>query len=273
MNAWFDWVSAWEPEWSAFAARALTDGTVAFVVVSLVWLALRRWLSPRVGYLMFGLVMLKLANPFELAGPAWLAWLSPASWFSAPEVTPTEVVPTGAVVFYPIVDEPVVRSMTAMEWLFLGWLAIVALLFGRLVLQQVRIGRIVRAARPVAAHELTVDLEELQKLAGVDRRVRWLVTDAVESPATGGLLRPFVLLPRGLTSAIEPAALRWVLLHELAHVRRRDVHAALVQRIVSILLFFHPLVWWTNRMIDEQREFACDEAAPRGQRRAAQGMR
>ena len=81
MDAWFDWVAEWEPAWRAFAARALTDGTVAFAVVSLVWLTLRRWLSPSVGHLLFALVLLKLANPFEFAGPTWLAW---PAWRSKP---------------------------------------------------------------------------------------------------------------------------------------------------------------------------------------------
>ncbi|MCA8942842.1 MAG: hypothetical protein KDB80_09815 [Planctomycetes bacterium] len=244
--------------WQGFVTRALTDGSVAFVLVTGLWWLTRRWISVRVAYALFAVVLLKMVSPISFAGPTWLAWLSPATWGAHPpiESTPVALQPL-FVVASPA--EPV--AMTTVAWLFVGWIVVVTGLLVRFGLGQWRLAGIVRAARPVRRGEFGLDLADLARIAGVRRRVRWLVTDAVESPATGGIVRPFVLLPRGLNDAIPTVALRWVLLHELAHVRRGDVLVSFAQRLVQIGLFFHPLVWWTNRLIDEQREFACDEAA------------
>jgi protocatechuate 3,4-dioxygenase beta subunit len=106
-----------------------------------------------------------------------------------------------------------------------------------------------------------VDLDELRRRAGVRQRVGLLVTPLVSSPAVWGLVRARVLLPPGLAEELSPRQLQWVLLHELAHIRRGDLWVALFQRVLQAVYFFNPAVWVANRLIDQQREFACDDAA------------
>ena len=50
-----------------------------------------------------------------------------------------------------------------------------------------------------------------------------------------------------------------ILLHELAHLRRRDDWTNLVQKVVGALLFFHPAVWWIEKKLALEREMACDD--------------
>jgi beta-lactamase regulating signal transducer with metallopeptidase domain len=69
------------------------------------------------------------------------------------------------------------------------------------------------------------------------------------------------LLPPDLALQLTANQLTWVLLHELAHIRRADLVVALVQRVAQILYFFHPAVWLANWLIDQQREYACDDVA------------
>jgi beta-lactamase regulating signal transducer with metallopeptidase domain len=86
--------------------------------------------------------------------------------------------------------------------------------------------------------------------------VRW--TDEVGGPVTLGVLRPMILLP---TAAAEwPAQrLRPALLHELAHVTRRDCATDLLARLACALWWFHPLVWTALRRMRAERERACDD--------------
>ncbi|HVW39304.1 MAG TPA: M56 family metallopeptidase, partial [Pirellulales bacterium] len=88
-----------------------------------------------------------------------------------------------------------------------------------------------------------------------------VVHAAVGSPAVWGVWRPRLILPADLAEQLTKSELTWVLLHELAHVRRGDLIVALVQRLAQIAYFFHPAVWLVNLAIDRQREFACDDAA------------
>jgi len=89
--------------------------------------------------------------------------------------------------------------------------------------------------------------------------VRVLESDAVSAPMTCGLFRPVILLPAAARSW-RPAVLEHVLLHELAHARRRDAWTLLLANIVCCLYWFHPLVWLAARRLRAEAEHACDDS-------------
>ncbi|MEM9381690.1 MAG: M56 family metallopeptidase, partial [Planctomycetota bacterium] len=72
---------------------------------------------------------------------------------------------------------------------------------------------------------------------------------------------PTLVLAPGATAALDERQLEWVVLHELAHVARRDLVVGAAQRVIQILWFFHPIAWLAGRDADELREAACDERA------------
>jgi hypothetical protein len=67
------------------------------------------------------------------------------------------------------------------------------------------------------------------------------------------------LLPEGIHERLTPDQLKAILVHEQCHVRRRDNLAAAGHMIVEALFWFHPLVWWIERRLVDERERACDE--------------
>jgi len=86
-----------------------------------------------------------------------------------------------------------------------------------------------------------------------------LSTSSHLEPGVFGIFRPVLLLPEDIAEKLSPAQLRVVLAHELCHVRRRDNLAAAMHVLVEALFWFHPLVWWLDCRIVEERERACDE--------------
>jgi hypothetical protein len=72
-----------------------------------------------------------------------------------------------------------------------------------------------------------------------------------------------VLLPASALLHLSPNALEAILAHELAHIRRHDFVANLVQSIVEVLFFYHPATWWLSDQMRELREYCCDDAASR----------
>ena len=52
-----------------------------------------------------------------------------------------------------------------------------------------------------------------------------------------------------------------MVLHELAHVKRRDHLVNLLQAAVETLLFYHPAVWWISGRVRQEREHCCDDLA------------
>lgn len=90
------------------------------------------------------------------------------------------------------------------------------------------------------------------------RGVALCLTRAVDIPTLVGALHPQIWLPRALPDTLTATELRHVLLHELGHVRRRDLLAQWLCALACCLHWFNPLVWFLARAARLDRELACD---------------
>jgi hypothetical protein len=97
---------------------------------------------------------------------------------------------------------------------------------------------------------------------GLAGRVRILVSERATMPMAFGIFNPTVLLPSNVESW-SYARRRDVLLHELAHVARRDCLTQLIAQTACALYWFDPLVWLASRALRGERERACDDAVVR----------
>ncbi len=91
-------------------------------------------------------------------------------------------------------------------------------------------------------------------------RVSLYTSDRVQVPAAIGFIDPVIVLPRWLLDELSCDELKQVLLHEMAHLRRRDSWTNLVQQVIKAFFFFHPAVWWIESKLSLEREMACDDA-------------
>ena len=91
------------------------------------------------------------------------------------------------------------------------------------------------------------------------RAVTLCVSDDLRVPTAIGFTRPLVVIPSWAMEELSTLELNAILLHELAHLRRRDDWTNLIQKIVGALLFFHPAVWWIEKKLALEREMACDD--------------
>jgi carboxyl-terminal processing protease len=101
-------------------------------------------------------------------------------------------------------------------------------------------------------------LHEAMDQLGLRSDVVLLQSDRREVPMTWGLWRVYLLLPVGATEW-PPERLRAVLLHELAHVLRRDCLTQLLARLACALHWFNPLAWLGLVRLRLEQERACDD--------------
>ena len=81
----------------------------------------------------------------------------------------------------------------------------------------------------------------------------------MDVPVVIGYLRPVILVPVGLLAGMPAGQLEAVLMHELAHIRRRDYLANTLQTVVESFSFYHPATWWMSGVIRAEREKCCDD--------------
>lgn len=104
-------------------------------------------------------------------------------------------------------------------------------------------------------------LEEIAARVKTSRPVRLFVSSLVDVPTVIGWLRPAILVPLGTLTGLPADQVYALLAHELAHIRRYDYLAGLLQSLAETLLFYHPAVWWISSEIRNERELCCDDAA------------
>jgi beta-lactamase regulating signal transducer with metallopeptidase domain len=149
----------------------------------------------------------------------------------------------------------------ALPWLVMAWLGGVVVFSARLIGGWRLASRIRSAAVRPAPAEWQQKLEGLIRRMGAWQPVRLLISSLVEVPTVVGWLRPVILMPVGALTGLPAEHVSALLAHELAHVRRHDYLANILQSVVEAVLFYHPAVWWVSEQIRAERELCCDDLA------------
>lgn len=144
-------------------------------------------------------------------------------------------------------------------WLWRGWLAGVLFFGGGLWWRQRGFFRGTRDGEPVRNAATLRLLTGCQQLLGVAAAPVLVETRAVAGPALCGWWRPRLLLPPGLLASLSEREARHVFLHELAHLKRRDIAVNWLLALAQILHWFNPLVWFAGRQMRADAELAADE--------------
>lgn len=194
------------------------------------------------------IAVLKFAIPSVLLTPtgAKIAFFWPAgSWFSfvVAKVSALLVVLFG---FLPIAASHSVLAVWAM-----GTVAMFGAWFVRL-----------RSSKPVlttATEEEHKALVQASQLLRVKEPVQLQASPEASEPVLRGIRCPVVVIPKDLYNRLTATEFQAVLLHELAHARRRDNLTSALAHCLVCLFWFHPLLWFAERRLRLQCELACDE--------------
>ena len=236
--------------WWSWIAPASVQVAWLILLVALFDRLMPRRAWPELRAALWLLVMLKLALPPGITSPLSLTHLIPQS--------------ISLSVFSPM---PVERASTAVfgaglvVWI---WTAGVLLLA---VTGAIRHRRLRRSWQAGGESELPDWLSSM--VADVARRVGLRRTPAVVlgrsvgTPFVVGLFRPRVHLPHDMPRRTPRQRIEHILLHELAHVRRRDAWIAAACAGLQLLYWFHPLVWLAQRRLAALREQCCDRTVAR----------
>ena len=267
----------WAEPWAAAMGALVWQSAILVALAAVVAWLLRRS-SPVVRYWLWQIVAVKL-----LVMPFWVLYVPLPTWADRPVEQSATLQPVAAPVETPIgsaLRDPTalaespggevampsrspwqpLAAVTWQAWLLLAWSAAVLWQLARLVGQRFRLARLLRQGAAADA-DLAGLVTELAGRLGL-RRVPAAVVVAGDCPLfVCGLWRPRLVLPRRLMESLDSSQRRQVILHELAHVKRRDLAWGWPVEIARIVYFFHPLVYWVARQLRLERELACDQLA------------
>ena len=145
-----------------------------------------------------------------------------------------------------------------LDMLPLAWLAGALVLGFYICANNFVLLRIIRRERLLTDQENLDLLEDCKSRMGIRTILGVVTTDKVKSPALFGFVRPRLILPTGMIEALSRQELRYVFLHELAHLKRHDIYVGWLISLLQVLHWFNPLVWLAFYRMRLDRELACD---------------
>ena len=147
------------------------------------------------------------------------------------------------------------------NWIVLTWLLIIGLQFIRLTAGLYGVYQLKRRQTFSAGEYWNKKTGELSRQLQINKKVRLLQSGIAKIPAVIGYFKPVILFPAGLLASLPVNEVEAILLHELAHIRRKDFLVNLVQHLIEIIFFFNPAVLWVSSLIKSERENCCDDIA------------
>ena len=272
-------------EWLIALGRSSGQaGLLVLLVLAVQWL-FRRQLAPRWRCALWLVVMIRLV-PFSYSSATSIFNLLPHRFDPPAVATATArepVVPLPGVAM----PAPVVRSerispeamavdpireratsatvaLRPWSWqqaAFWIWLGGAAVLGGYVLVSSVRFARRFTGLKPIEDPATIALLRDCGDRLRLRRAPVVVESNAVTSPALCGFFRPRLLLPVGFVAQFTGTELRFVLLHELAHLKRRDLPLNWLVTLLQIVHWFNPLVWLGLARWRTDREIACDALA------------
>jgi beta-lactamase regulating signal transducer with metallopeptidase domain len=223
-------------------ARMLNSAAAGVLLTALVWAALRlsRRQNSGTRFAVWSLALVAVVSlPFF--GGAGAAG-APAALHPVPKLA-TAIVLSGSWALY----------------LFAAWAAGATFLLLRLAVGLWHLHRLRSRCTQAEASSLVPETAALLRSPRHGGPVTLCLSTEVTAPAVVGFFRPVIAFPTWLLPQLSTAELEIILLHEMAHLRRRDQWTNLFQKLLKALFFFHPAVWWIENRLTLEREMACDD--------------
>jgi len=278
----------------AFAAHMLIQSSVLIALLAILDLVLRKRVKAVVRYWIWLLVLAKLVLPPSFSSPTGVAyWVGgklpslPASVEPVAREPLASAPPAGRMVVSSVPSAPESGSLmghaseeptlaraegtpsaapitqrdVSITWqtlALLGWAVVVVVMAVLLIQRALFVHGLV-----AQSHEPPEEIVELFRQCARRMEVRMglavKLSPLSASPSVCGLRRPVILIPEEMLTQLRVHELKSVLFHELAHIKRGDLWLNLVQALLQIVYFYHPLLWAANVRIRRVREQAVDE--------------
>jgi beta-lactamase regulating signal transducer with metallopeptidase domain len=148
------------------------------------------------------------------------------------------------------------RPMSAATFVIAGFLGATCVVIGVQVLRLVNLRRLLTRARQAPGDFVSI-VEDLAVNVGVTApQVRFSAD--ISTPLVCAFGLPVLVWPASRLASLRDNALRAVILHELAHLARRDHLVGWLELVAGCLWWWNPLFWYVQHQLRETAELACD---------------
>lgn len=109
-----------------------------------------------------------------------------------------------------------------------------------------------------ASEDILGIMEECQTALKIHGRIPIVFDNTLKSPGLFGIIHPRIIISPEIIKKLAPDELRFIILHELSHLKRRDLVVNVVVMAVQTIYWFNPLFWLALGQMKQDCEIACD---------------
>jgi beta-lactamase regulating signal transducer with metallopeptidase domain len=285
--------------WWSWMSEMFWQVSLLIILISGVDILLRKWVWPQVRYALWFMVLLKLILPPTIASPVSITsgfqsialkafghyhiertsltyGTTPLKTMPAPAeskpilTTEDKIMLSENEVTTPRTNIKFNWQVFAMAFWLLGSLAILIFLIKKF--------SEMRKANRSGEMKVVPDWFELLVIQCA-RRLNLqvipniVITKKVSSPAIFGMIKPVLILPADFFSKTSKKNAENILLHELAHIKRRDLLVKELETFLTVIYWFNPLFWGVKKQLQHLRELCCDSTIANILQRKVKGYR
>ncbi|MBS5939737.1 M56 family metallopeptidase [Clostridium sp.] len=108
-------------------------------------------------------------------------------------------------------------------------------------------------------YDIDIDISKEKKSLSINRSIEVRVTNEINSPSLCGVIKPKILIPLKVVSFVNEKEMKYIIMHELCHYKRKDILVTWLTSIVKAIHWFNPIIYLGFNIMRSDCEAACDE--------------
>ncbi len=141
------------------------------------------------------------------------------------------------------------------------WLSGIIVLIASILLSIRKIEIIKKAAVSRELPNFNRILNDYIKVMNVREKVLLRYTDKIDSPCLYGLIKPVIFIPINTAERISEDEFKYIIIHELSHLKRKDILIKWITIILNIIYWFNPVIRYGFYKMSDDCEVSCDDYA------------
>lgn len=125
--------------------------------------------------------------------------------------------------------------------------------------RNIKLNNELKIGRSIDDKELMDCLEACRKRLGIKSSIKIREVFNINTPALYGIFNPMLLIPCSMLQNCSAGQLKYAIMHELAHLKRKDIPMNLLLSALIVIHWFNPLIWYAFFRMRQDAEIACDE--------------
>ncbi|WP_425447958.1 BlaR1 family beta-lactam sensor/signal transducer [Dethiothermospora halolimnae] len=150
------------------------------------------------------------------------------------------------------------QSIDYLKLFFIIWLLGTITYSIVLLVHNIRIYKEVERDKGSLDNNIIRVVENCKSKMGIEKYIEVACTTKFKTPIIFGALSPILLLPKDAIKKLNREELEYIIFHELAHYKRKDVLINWISIIIQVIHWFNPVIWYTFYKMRQDREIACD---------------